>query len=1535
MGDGTNPALFDTAEVALTVDPVNDAPIIGAPDSLETDEDVPVTFSAENNNALTIADADADETEGAELEVTLTAGSLLTLGSTEDIEIIGGADSSNSVTFTGSLDAINNALDGLVYTPPQDVFGADQLDLLVNDNGATGGSGEGDDHSVFLTINSVNDLPVALDDSTITEEDASVDVFVLINDSDLESGELTVTEASDPEHGETEISEDQTFVIYTPDEDYNGTDSFWYVVADSDGGLDTTTVKLTVTPVNDAPVVRGPETEETDEDKAITFNEDNKNAIAIEDGDADETEDAELTVTLTAGSTVTLGSTEEIEIIGGEDGSHEVVFTGSLDAINNALDGLVYTPTKDISGDGFLRINVNDNGATGPEDESGDLTVAITINPVNDPPVIVSGDPPAAVEDAKYLFQIEAEDLEGDAFEFYLGSGAPAWLTISKDGLLSGTPGASDVTTGAQVVVVVNEVGDLTVTSRKIYSLDVAPDKIAPLFVAFPEVQGVTDTRATVVWASNEPTTGSVAFGPNATPGSRLVILSAAARTDTVKTLLSADGRAELTGLSAGTDYSAQLVIADARDNQTISDAFGFTTEAGPDTDAPVFTERPALIRRTDTALTFAWASDEPAIGKVRLEKADGQTLTPEITDSTEAFDKAGELTVTGLTPGTEYLGRIELTDVTGNGPDKTTTDNNPASITGKTADTPDKLAPILTQAPVAKGVTDTRATIVYETNEPATSFIDVRAADGAATEIRDLDLILEHTGVLTGLTPNTSYYFKVGGEDASGNKMAFTAVDSFKTLATPDLLPPTFTEGPSILAVTDKTAILAFRTSEPMNLALRLAETDSTDTTRVNQSDFTDQRQLTVTGLDPNTEYQYLVSGRDISGNASRARSGGFRTSATADVTAPRLIGGVNVIARGFDRFTVEWETDEVADTHGETGKTLNGADIDAEFFTIESEGAREHSVSFRNLTPATLYYFRVKSTDASSNTFVSAIDSVRTLAAPDTLPPTLAGITADVGSTEATIRWTTGAEPSDSRVVYGTDSTAVTLGNVSVATQARDGNRVREHLISLSGLTADTRYFYRVQSTDESGNRSVLTPTLPKTFRTRASADLTGPVITQISANAQTAQATINWVTDEPSNSTVLYDDQRAIDATPPANRTESATLVTLHTVTLTGLTASKTYRFRVQSADQSGNTSSGPQGVASPFTTTPGADVQAPAIFGGPSAEYVTNTKVIVRWATDELADDRVYFRKSGDTLFQLQPGDGQLKTRHQIELDNLIAGATYEYVVSSKDAAGKEGLAPTGITIATKVGPLFKLTAPTASIAQFTTLTTADTQAPVIVSGPTLTGRSASSATLIWTTDELATSNVAYGAGGVLTQQVENGTLTTAHAVTLTNLTASTVYTFTVSSTDPQNNGPAISAQAVFQTTAQPDVAPPQISGVSHSTVFVSSGDGANATVTWTTDEAADARIEYGTSNALGQSKTVTEASLSHSVTLTRLTAGGTYFYRVSSTGCSRQRPCDQHHTELHHSQCRRHHTSDHQQCERFRQYAQPDHGDLVH
>ena len=1525
--------MFDTAVVALTVNPVNDAPVIDAPDSVETDEDQLITFNESNDHAISIVDVDADETVDAKLTVKLSANQPITLGSSEGVLITDGADNTSSITFTGSLDAVNSALDGLRYEPPANSYGEGHLTIEVDDQGNTGGPAAEAEHRIAITIVPVNDAPLAERDSVEIAEDQSIELFVLDNDSDVDGDQLKIIGIIGPEGGTVEIAADSGKVTYTPDDNFNGVDAFSYVLSDGQDA-DTATVTLDIAVVNDAPVITGPKSAETDEDTPLTFSARSRNAITIEDVDEGETEDAEVTVTLTARSTLTLGSTQGIEIDGGADGSHTVTFTGGLDAVNTALDGLVYTPTENVFAEGSLSVHVTDNGATGPEDESDDLAVPITVNAVNDPPVIVSDDPPAAVEGIKYLFQVEAEDVEGDAFEFYLDSGAPSWLTISKDGLLSGTPGANDVAPGVQVVVVVNEVGDLTVASRESYSLDVNPDTAAPIFVAFPEVQGVTDTRATVVWVSNEPTTGAVAYGPRATPGSRLFIVSSSAGVDTVKTTLSNSGRAELTGLSAGTDYTVQLTIADARDNKTTSDVFGFTTEAGPDTDAPVFTERPTLIRRTDTALTFAWTSNEPATGKLSFEKADGQVLNPGIADSTVSFDESGSLTITGLTPGTEYLGRIELTDITGNGPDKSTADNNPTSVTGKTADGPDKQTPILTQAPVAKGVTDTRATIVYETNEPATTFIDVKAATGTAIEIRDLDLVLEHTGVLTGLTPNTRYYFQVGAQDASGNKMVFTPVDSFRTLATPDLLPPTFTEGPSLLSVTDKTAILAFRTSEPMNLALRLAETDSTDTTRVNQSDFTDQRQLTVTGLDPNTEYQYLVSGRDVSGNVSQTRSGVFRTNATADATAPRLVGAVNVVARGSDRFTVEWDTDEAADTHGETGKTRNATEIDAEFFAIESQGTREHSVSFRGLTAATLYYFRVSSTDASGNAFVSAIDSVRTLAAPDTLPPTLAGITANAGSTDASVRWTTGTEPSDSRVVYGTDSTAVALGNVSVATEARDGNQVRDHLISLTGLTAGTRYFYRVQSTDESGNRSALTPTIPKTFFTRALADNAGPVITQIGANAQATQATINWVTDEPSNSIVVYDDQRAIDPTQPANRTESSTLVTLHTVTLTGLTASKTYRFRVQSADQSGNTSSGPQGAASSFTTTPGADVQAPAIFSGPSAEYVTNIKVIIKWATDELADDRVYFRKSGDALFQLQPGNGQLKTRHQIDLDNLIAGATYEYVASSKDAAGNEGLAPTGITIATKVGPLFKLTAPTASIAQFTTLTTADTQAPVIVSGPTLTGRSASSATLIWTTDELATSNVAYGAGGVLTQQVENGTLTTAHAVTLTNLTASTVYTFTVSSTDPQNNGPAISAQAVFQTTAQPDVAPPQISGVSHSTVFVSSGDGSNATVTWTTDEAADARIEYGTSNALGQSKTVTEASLSHSVTLTRLTAGGTYFYRVSY-GCSRQRPCDQHHTELHHSQCRRHHTSDHQQCERFRQYAQPDHGDLVH
>ncbi|CAA9428369.1 MAG: hypothetical protein AVDCRST_MAG78-1469, partial [uncultured Rubrobacteraceae bacterium] len=115
-------------------------------------------------------------------------------------------------------------------------------------------NGDASDIGAFeLTI--TNTAPDAIDDSASTQEDTPLDVAVLDNDTDPDTGDaLTVTEVSDPAHGQAAVKDDKKTVEYTPDEHYNGPeDTFTYTVKDALGETDTAKVTITVSAVNDAP----------------------------------------------------------------------------------------------------------------------------------------------------------------------------------------------------------------------------------------------------------------------------------------------------------------------------------------------------------------------------------------------------------------------------------------------------------------------------------------------------------------------------------------------------------------------------------------------------------------------------------------------------------------------------------------------------------------------------------------------------------------------------------------------------------------------------------------------------------------------------------------------------------------------------------------------------------------------------------------------------------------------------------------------------------------------------------------------------------------------------------------------------------------------------------------------------------------------------------------------------------------------------------------------------------------------------------
>ena len=176
----------------------------------------------------------------------------------------------------------------------------------------------------------------------------------------------------------------------------------------------------------------------------------------------------------------------------------------------------------------------------------------------------------------------------------------------------------------------------------------------------------------------------------------------------------------------------------------------------------------------------------------------------------------------------------------------------------------------------------------------------------------------------------------------------------------------------------------------------------------------------------------------------------------------------------------------------------------------------------------------------------------------------------------------------------------------------------------------------------------------------------------------------------------------------------------------------------------------------------------------------------------------------------------------------------------------------------------------------------TWSSADTTPPVI-SGVTHSGITASSATISWTTDEASDTQVDYGtttAYGLLSAL--NSSLVTSHAVGLTGLSPGTGYYYRVRSGDASTNL-GTQASGPFTTQPPPDTTPPVISGVTHSSITSSS-----ATISWTTNEASDTQVEYGTTTSYGSVSSLNPAMVtSHSVNLTGLVSSTTYYYRTRS------------------------------------------------
>jgi len=133
-----------------------------------------------------------------------------------------------------------------VYTPAPDYAGTDSFTYKAND-----GAADSNAATVTLTVDPVNDPPVASDDAASTPEGVAVTIDVLANDTDPDADALSVASVTQPAHGVA--TNNGADVTYAPESGFTGDDAFTYIVSDGQGGADLAFVTVTVGGANAPP----------------------------------------------------------------------------------------------------------------------------------------------------------------------------------------------------------------------------------------------------------------------------------------------------------------------------------------------------------------------------------------------------------------------------------------------------------------------------------------------------------------------------------------------------------------------------------------------------------------------------------------------------------------------------------------------------------------------------------------------------------------------------------------------------------------------------------------------------------------------------------------------------------------------------------------------------------------------------------------------------------------------------------------------------------------------------------------------------------------------------------------------------------------------------------------------------------------------------------------------------------------------------------------------------------------------------------
>ncbi|MFN5348581.1 MAG: cadherin-like domain-containing protein, partial [Polaromonas sp.] len=456
VSDGTGLANgISNATVTLTINPVNDAPV-ALGESTQTLEDTQLSI---NPASLLANDRDVDDPQSS-LTLSLTLAQVANA-------------SHGTVALVTQTDAQGNPIPGgqrVIFTPHANYHGPASFDYTVSDpHGASSTA------TASITIAAVNDAPVTQDETATGDEDNTLKftaASLLANDSDVDTAVdgdvLTITRVGSAQHGQVFLAADGT-VSFTPDANYNGPAQFSYWVGDrtaaqlisagngGDGYETQATMRLTILPVNDLPVVTG-ESISSDEDIVLDIN---PALLLANDADVD---------TATNGQTLSISAVSNAQ-------------HGTITRLPNGH--LQFTPEQDYFGAAGFSYTVNDG--------VGGLVqghVVVNLAPVNDAPKVLGETITFAEDNIQTISQAsllandsDVDNPNSDLRIIAVGNATHGTISLNLDGSIRFAPDADYFGPAQFTYTVSDRTTGLNSFSIGTATLDITPVNDAPRVV--------------------------------------------------------------------------------------------------------------------------------------------------------------------------------------------------------------------------------------------------------------------------------------------------------------------------------------------------------------------------------------------------------------------------------------------------------------------------------------------------------------------------------------------------------------------------------------------------------------------------------------------------------------------------------------------------------------------------------------------------------------------------------------------------------------------------------------------------------------------------------------------------------------------------------------------------------------------------------------------------------------------------------------------------------------------------------------------